>query len=38
MISQGASKVNVSMLVEETEVNEVVQVLHKSFIDNKLIY
>lgn len=38
MISQGASKVNVSFLVEEKEVNEVVKILHKSFIENKLIY
>ena len=30
MISQGASKVNISMLVEENQVNAVVQILHKA--------
>lgn len=31
MISQGASKVNISMLCEESEANYVIQILHKAF-------
>ncbi|WP_407426035.1 aspartate kinase [Treponema sp.] len=30
MISQGASKVNISMLVDESQANDVVQILHKA--------
>ena len=30
MISQGASKVNISMLVDENQANDVVQILHKA--------
>lgn len=37
MISQGASKVNISMLCEETEVNKVVQVLHDAFMTAGLL-
>ena len=33
MISQGASKVNISMLVESEETNKVVQVLHSAFFN-----
>lgn len=31
MISQGASKVNISVLVEESEVDRTVQILHKAY-------
>lgn len=31
MISQGASKVNISMLVDEADANTVVQILHKAY-------
>ncbi|GMO55414.1 MAG: aspartate kinase [Treponemataceae bacterium] len=31
MLSQGASKVNISMLCQETEANDVVRILHKRF-------
>ncbi len=37
MISQGASKVNISMLCEETEVNKVVEILHEAFMKKGLI-
>jgi len=30
MISQGASKVNISMLVDENQANDVVKILHKA--------
>jgi len=31
MISQGASKVNISFIVDDTEAEEVVQALHQDF-------
>ena len=31
MISQGASKVNISVLVEEDEADKTVQVLHNAY-------
>ena len=37
MISQGASKVNISMLCEETEVHQVVRILHEAFIADALL-
>ncbi len=37
MISQGASKVNISMLCEESEVNKVVMVLHEAFTADALL-
>ena len=33
MISQGASKVNISMLVDESQANDVVKILHKSLFE-----
>ena len=30
MISQGASKVNISMLVDDNQANDVVSILHKA--------
>ncbi|GMO38685.1 MAG: lysine-sensitive aspartokinase 3 [Termitinemataceae bacterium] len=33
MISQGASKVNISFIVEESQAKQVVQALHKKFFD-----
>lgn len=33
MISQGASKVNISMICEDCETNRVVQILHKAYFD-----
>ena len=35
MISQGASKVNISMLVDETDAGRVVQILHKAYFGGK---
>ena len=31
MISQGASKVNISMIVDEEEADETVRILHKAY-------